>query len=300
MSNLADLQFSMTGEANAVKTRTGKSTPGVINYNVKKLPKWSKESWVVFKLVGGNHKGAVYLDNVDDVIHPESGRIERMRLLRGVPSIWLKDQKEVTKEYADKNAVTLKFDRGHRVLRVKGIDENVIEFLFRTNCNVGNQDRAKGTKVEIYCYDSAAAEKEAFAKEEFELEMAILAKETEAVYMKKHAAFLGIRLVNDIGEQVSDDGLRRDYVMYAKRNPDYFKRTHKTDEVELSWLVRKGIAESLIDVSSEPGRISWAKNGGVICVIPQSRNPHEYLTELAMTNTKEGQEFKAQLKKIVT
>lgn len=301
MAKLADVQYSLAGEQDALRKKdVGRGVPGIVEYSAKKIPAIDPNGWVVFKLVGGSYKGAVYLDNVDDVIHPETGKVERMRLLRGVPSIWLKDQKEVTKEYADKNAVDLKFERGHRILRVKGIDSNVIEFLFRTNCNVGNKDRVKGTKVEIYCYDSAAAEKEAFAREEFELEMALKAKQADPLEMRKHASFLGIRLVTDIGEPKTDDGVRRDYVMYAKRNPDYFNKTFKTEETELAWLVRKAIADSLIDINTEPGKISWAKNGGVICVIPQSRNPHEYLTELAMTNTKEGQEFKERLKKVVT
>lgn len=300
MAKLADVQHAMTGEQDAERKKPILGSPGMIQYRADKLPKVDPNGWTVFKLVGGSYKGSVYIDNIDDVKHPTTGKVERMRLLRGIESIWLKDQKDVTKEYADKNAVSLKFERGTRIMRVRNTDENVIEFLFRTNLNIGNLDRVKGTKVEIYCYDSAAAEKEAFAKEEFELEMAIQAKQADPAEMRKHAAFLGIRLVTDIGEPKTDDGVRRDYVMYAKRNPEYFKKTFKTEETELAWLVRKAIADTLIDVNTEPGKISWSRGGGIIASIPQSRNAQEYLTELAMTNTKEGREFKEQLKKIVT
>lgn len=289
----------MNGEGIAQRQRTGKQTPGIVSYDAKNLPKEDKE-WIIFKLVGNSNGGSVYLDNIDDVINPQTGKVERIRLLRGVPSIWLKDQKDVTKEYADQNFVTLKFERKTRILRVRSTDENTVEFLRRMNANIGNKDRIRGTKVEIYEYDSAAAEKEAFEREEFELEMALLAKKAESGEMRKHAAFLGIRLISDIGEAKSDDGVRREYVMYAKRNPDYFKKTFKSTETELSWLVRKAIADNLIDINTEPGKVFWAKNGGVIAVMPQTRNAQEYLTELAMTNTKEGQEFKEQLKKVVS
>lgn len=299
MSSLADVQFAMNGEGVAQKRTGGKQTPGIVHYGAKDLPKDGKE-WIIFKLVGNSNGGAVYLDNIDDVMNPETGKVERMRLLRGVPSIWMKDQKEITKEYADQNFVTLKFERKTRIMRVRSTDSNTVEFLRRINANIGNKDRVRGTKVEIYEYDAAAADKEAFAREEFELEMALAAKGADSVEMRKHAAFLGIRLVNEVGEVKTDDGVRREYVMYAKRNPDYFKKTFKSTETELSWLVRKAIADNLIDINTEPGRIFWAKNGGVISVIPQTRNAQEYLTELAMTNTKEGQEFKEQLKKIVT
>lgn len=301
MSTLQDVRYSLSGEQEAQRRKfVGFGNPGMVKYKAGKIPQVDPKGWTIFKLVGNSYKGAVYLDNIDDVLNPETGNIERIRLLRGVPSIWLKDQKDVTKEYADKNAVDLKFERGTRVMRVRNIDKNVIEYLFRTNTNIGNEDRVKGTKVEIYCYDSAAAEKQAFEREEFELEMALKAKQADPAEMRKHAAFLGIRLVSDLGEKKSDDGVRRDYVMYAKRNPDYFGKTFKTEETELSWLVRKAIEDAFIDINTEPGKISWSRGGGIIASIPQSRNPQEYLTELAMTNTKEGREFKEQLKKIIT
>jgi hypothetical protein len=44
----------------------------------------------------------------------------------------------------------------------------------------------------------------------------------------------------------------------------------------------------------------WAGNGGFIGKIPQHRKPLEYLTELAMTNSQEGKQFKEQLESIIT
>lgn len=298
MAKLADVQYAMQGEG-VVQKKHGKDISGIVEYESKSLPEIDKE-WVIFKLVNTNNKGGVYLSNIDDVINPKTGKVERIRLLAGVDTIWLKEQKEITPEYARKNARDIKFPRGVKILRVKKVDHTLIEYLRLTNSNVGNKNRVAASRFEIYEYDSAVAEKEAFLKEEFEFEVALMAREVPMEEMRKHAAFLGIRLISDIGEPKTEQGIRREYVMYAKRNPHHFKRTLKTEETELSWLVRKGIAESLIDVGTEPGRVIWANGGGVICAIPQGANPQEYLTELATTNNMEGREFKERLKKVVT
>lgn len=301
MASIKDVQYALHGEAvGASAKRSGKDISGLVTFDSKNPPKENKE-WVVFKLVNNSNKGGVYLSSIDDVVHPVSGQIERIRLLSGVNTIWLKEQKDVTKEYAERNLREISFPRGVKIRRVRSIDKTMIEFLRITNANIGNINRIGGARFEIYEYDSQAAEKEAFVKEEFELEMALAAKSAKLEPMRKHAAFLGIRLVTDLGDPKSEDGIRREYVMYAKRNPEYFQKTMKnTEQIEISWLVRKAIAESLIEIGREPGKIYWANGGGFIGAYPQTDNPQDYLTNLAATNSEEGKIFKEQLKKAAT
>lgn len=300
MASIKDVQYALQGEpADKLVSKLGKDVSGLVKYDPKNPPKTDGE-WVIFKLVESNKKGGVYLPAVDDVINPATGKIERIRLLSGVDTIWQKEQKDVTPEYVKKNLRNIEFPRGIKIRRVSSRDKTMLEFLRLCNANVGNINRVSGSRFEIYEYDFAAAEKEAFAREEFELEMALLAKQMDEKKMRKHAAFLGIRLVSDIGEPKSADGVRREYVMYAKRNPEYFKRTMDTEQIEISWLVRKGISESLIEVNREPGKVYWAEGGGMICVMPIGSDAQQYLTDLALTNTEEGIKFKEQLKKVVT
>lgn len=301
MSSIKDVQFSQQGEAQLPGAkRPGKDISGLVEYDPKN-PKKSEKEWVIFKLVNNSSKGGVYLSSVDDVVNPATGRVERIRLLSGVDTIWLKEQKDVTPEYARKNLREIKFPRGVKIRRVNSADATMIEFLRITNANVGNLSRIGGSRFEIFEYDSSAAEKEAFIREELEYQMETLARNAKPAEMKKHAAFLGIRLVTELGELKSDDGIRREYARYAKSNPTYFKQTHgNTEQIEISWLIKKAIGETLIEIGREPGKIYWANGGGMIGVYPQTQNPQDYLNDLAMTNTKEGQQFKEQLKKIVT
>jgi hypothetical protein len=86
-------------------------------------------------------------------------------------------------------------------------------------------------------------------------------------------------------------------MLYAKRNPFLFRDliNNKSKEVEISYLIKKGILSAKIDVGSQPGRAFWANGGGLIGIIPPKRQALDYLTELALTNTEEGRTFQKQL-----
>lgn len=308
MSTLKDVQYSQQGEP-LTRQRISKDISkiaGIVKYPKDKDGKiiYPKEKeWYLFKLVDNNRSGGVYIPNIDDVVNPETitkenpkGKVERARILSGVNSIWVKDQKDLTPEYIRQNGRSIEFPRGHKMLRIAAHDETMLYYARVCNSNVGNPNRVRSSRFEFYEYDFAAAETEAFERENFELEMALIAKQEKVEQMKKHAAFLGIRMTNDIGEKKTDDGIRREYVMAAKRNPDHFQKTRNTPQIEISWLVRKAISETLIDIGREPQKIFWSNGGGMIGVYPQGETPQDYLTNLAMTNSEEGIRFKEQLK----
>ena len=302
MATLQAVGYSMNGEP-LQKNKLGKDFTGLVTYPLDEITKKpiypAGKKWYVFKLVDSNKKGGVRISNIDDVKNPETGKVERARLLSGVESIWQREQKEVTKEYAQMNWVELRFFRNQKMLRISEDNPLALYFLRISNSNVGNPLRVKGSRHEYYEYDSAVAEQEAYEKENFELEMALEAKAAKPDAMRKHAAFLGISLTNSQGEQKTDDGVRKDYVMYAKRNPAYFKQTMSDKAVEISWLVRTAISEGFIDVGREMGKVFWAKGGGMIGVYPQTQNAQDYLTDLANTNSDDGIRFKEQLKQYI-
>lgn len=300
MADLKSINFAMNGEAvGAAAKRVGKDISGLVPFDIKNPPKEDKE-WIIFKLVTTSNKGGCYLSSIDDVIHPVTGGVERIRLLSGVNTIWQSEQKDIPKEYIERNLREIAFPRGTKIRRVHKRDKTMIEFLRMTNANIGNINRIAGARFEIYEYDSAMAEREAFEREDFEIEMILLAKNAKPEDMRKHAAFLGIRMITDLGEKKTDDGVRKEYVIAAKRNPHYFKQTINTPQIEISWLVKKAIGESLIEIGREPGKIYWANGGGMIGAYPQTENPNDYLTNLAMTNSPEGVRFKEQLQKVAT
>ena len=297
MATKADVNFALQGEQQKQEGRSIEDS--IINDINNDNETLSQVKYYVFKLVNNTRKGGVYLPNIDDVLNPETGKVERMRLLSGISSVWLKDQEKLTPEYVRNNGRSPHFIRGTRLLQVPEHDETMLTFMRLSSHNIGSKSKKAGSPYSFYEYDAALEEKRAFEKEDFEIEMAIKAKGASVEEMKKHASFLGIRLINDLGLPKTEDGIRSEYTRYARRSPDYFNKTFKSKEVEIGWLVRKAIGDTLIDINREPGKIHWANGGGIISAIPQQTEPVKYLVDLAMTNSDDGKRFLEHLQKTV-
>lgn len=296
MAKLSDVQYSLSGESKDFGQTEGEKV--VINEIREVTPAGVR--FHIFKLVSNTRKGGVHVPGIDDVINPKTGKMERIRLLTGVDTIWLKEQKDVTPDYAKMNQRNLSFVRGTKILRIPDYDHTALEFARLTRHNIGSPANKTGSHFEFYEYNPEREQQELLRKEELEIKMAILAQGMPADKMKKHAAFLGIRLIDDLGLPKSEDGLRREYMIYAKRNPEYFERTVESKEVELAWMVKRAILDSKLEIGREPGKVYWANGGGFVAAIPRNENVEKYLVELALTNTEEGREFKDRLTKVTS
>lgn len=295
MAKLSDVQFSLQGEQPAVPQHQQK-------HNEVLSPVYETQNtgtkYHIFKLVSNTRKGGVHVPGIDDVINPQTGKMERIRLLSGVDTIWLKEQKDVTPEYARNNLRSLSFLRGTKILRIPEWDTTALEFARITRHNIGSPSNKTGSHFEFYEYNPAREQEEMLKREELEIEMAILAKGMDAEKMRKHAAFLGLRLIDDLGMPKTDDGIRREYIVYAKRQPEYFQRTVDSREVEYAWLIKRAIIDGKIEIGREPGRVYWANGGGLIGSYAKSENPEKYLLNLALTNSEEGRIFKERLQQL--
>lgn len=296
MARLKDVQISLQAEPK--ETESSLQQEEISRYAVQDAVKQKGTKYHIFKLVDTKKKGGTYIPNIDDVINPETGREERMRLLVGVDSIWIKDQKNLDPDYIRQNAKSLSFPRGAKILRIPDWDKTSLEFARLCRHNIGSPNRKTGSKFEFFEYDPAKQAAEALERESLEIDMAIIARELDETSLRKYVSFLNIRLHDDIGELKTIDFLRKELMLYAKRNPKQFQDlvNNKSKEIEINYLIRKAIIQAKIDIGSKPGRAFWSNGGGLIGVIPNGRQPLEYLTELALTNTEEGRQFQQQVK----
>ncbi len=256
------------------------------------------EEFVIFKLCDNTKEGGVHLHGEEDVKNPATGAMERARCLLGVDTIWMKQQKDITPEYVKNNLRRFSFPRGAKILSINKTDKTALEFLSVSNSNIGNKSRRSGSRYEFFEYNPAKQQQEALNKEMLEIEMAIQASKEPVESMRKHANFLGIQAFDEFGIPKSDDGMRREYIINAKRNPKRFKESLGSKVVEISFLIKKAISENLIDLGGHSGEVRWGA-GGHIAIVPVGRNTHEYLIELAMTNSEEGKRFLTQLNSTV-
>lgn len=300
MAKLSDVQFSMQGEDAATPQHRHKhSAPAPSPTIYEKAANNNGVQYHVFKLVSNTRKGGVHVPGIDDVLNPATGKMERVRLLMGVDTIWLKEQKDITPEYARNNQRSLSFLRGTKILRIPDYDHTALEFARVTRHNIGAPSNKTGSHFEFYEYNPAKEQEEALRKEELEIEMAILAKGMSVEKMRKHAAFLGLRLIDDLGIAKTDDGIRREYIVYAKRYPEYFQRTVESKEVEYAWLIKRAVLDGKLEIGREPGRVYWSNGGGLIGSYSKSEQPEKYLLNLALSNNEEGRIFKERLQQLV-
>jgi hypothetical protein len=256
----------------------------------------TETTYKVFKLSDVTKNGDFHMDCTDDVWNPEKKRMERIRLLRGFPSIYIEDQKQLTEDYIRTNKRSLTFQR--RVLRLPSYDTAALEFLEKCNANLDNPHR-KGYKRNTFFEWNPMRQAELDRQKRMArieaIKMASSASEEE---MKRHANYLGLSFIDEMGFAKSPDALRNDYELYAEMQPNKFVRSFGSKEVEVAFFVRKAIVDNKIDLTSRPGSAYWAADGGFICKIPPDQKAHEYLVDFALYPQDDSKQFLDQLRKL--
>lgn len=257
---------------------------------------------VLFKLVK-KRRGRFYLDNCcDNVPNKKNGDSpERIWLLNGVRSIWDSELEYILKDKA-------RYERARRgrdiifqegVCRVRSSDTLMLEFLRNNTHNVGKNRKGSG-KFDFYEYDPQQEQKDRHQKQLIKIEMIGKAKDMPVEKVKKLVSFFGISFVDELGMPKSDDGLRTELMLFADSNPSEFQKHIDSNEVEVAYLVKRAIIEAKIDLQGGNGNAIWSGGKGFIAKIPSTRKPYEYLTELALTNSEDGRNFRQQLEQIIT
>jgi len=251
----------------------------------------------IFKLSDTKKNGRYHMEGIDDVWNEKKGRMERIRLLRGYPSIWVEDQKGLEKSFVEQNRRSLIFDR--RVLRVAEYDVEALEFLNLCNANLDNPNKKGTRKITFFQWNPQRTAELERAKRIAKVEAikyASLASEDE---MRKHCNFLGITFTDELGMPKSMDALRNDYELYAEAQPNKFMQSAGSKEVEIAFIVKKALIDNKIDTTTKRGSAYWSNNGGFICKIPADKKPQNYLVEFAMFPQDEGKAFLEQLRKLM-
>jgi len=251
----------------------------------------------IFKLSDTKKNGRYHMEGIDDVWNEKKSRMERIRLLRGYPSIWVEDQKGLEKSFVEQNRRSLIFDR--RVLRIADYDVEALEFLNLCNANLDNPNKKGTRKITFFQWNPQRTAELERAKRVAKVEAikyASLASEEE---MRKHCNFLGIIFTDELGMPKSMDALRNDYELYAEAQPNKFMQSAGSKEVEIAFIVKKALIDNKIDITTKKGSAYWSNNGGYICKIPSDKKPQNYLVEFAMFPQDECKAFLEQLKKLM-
>ncbi len=292
MATTRQMALSAINEA----TQTEIDTPIIINHEAVPLVAAAQE-YIVFRLVNKKVR-RLTLDSIcHDALNPKTGEYETIWLIRGARSIWASELTEVLKDktYINRNRMGLQFQDG--VCRV-GVREK--QKFARANVhNVGKQRNGAG-KYDYYEYDAAEEQKMRHEQRMGRINLIGFITQMPEEKMIKLALFLGVKPYDDeVGLPRTPDGYRTELLVLADTKTDIVNKYLNSAEVEISYLVRKAIMDTKIDLQGQSGNAIWAGGTGFICKIPSNRKAIEYLTEFAMTNSNEGKTFKEQLQQIV-
>lgn len=293
MASLKDIQYSQGGETTSrKKERQVEESHQATQESSESLP---QTTYRVFKLSDTNKKGAYYMEGIDDVWDVEKKKMVRIRLLRGFPSIYVEDQKGLDETYIRANRRSLIFQ--NRMLRLPDWDTTAIEFLEKSNANLDNKNRKGTRKLTFFEWNPLRQAEQERKKRLAKVEAIKFASMADADNMRKHASYLGISFIDELGFPKSDEALRNDYELYAEAQPVKFMESAGTKEVEIAFSIKKAVLDSKIDLTAKAGSAYWS-NGGFICKIPTGQRPVDYLVEYAMLPTEESKVFLEQLKKM--
>ena len=286
-----EANFSQQSEV--VQSRQYEESSAALN----EAPIATGNTFKIFKLSDTKKNGKYHMEGIDDVWNEKKGRMERIRLLRGYPSIWVEDQKGLEKSFVEQNRRSLIFDR--RVLRVAEYDVEALEFLNLCNANLDNPNRKGTRKVTFFQWNPQRTAELERAKRVAKVEAIKYASLASDEEMRKHCNYLGISFVDELGMPKSLEALRNDYELYAEAQPNKFMQSAGSKEVEIAFIVKKALIDNKIDTTTKRGSAYWSGDGGFICKIPADKKPQNYLVEFAMFSQDESRAFLEQLKKLV-
>lgn len=277
--------------------RSGEILPSYGSPQVQ--PELGEVKYIIFRLVK-KKRGRTHVDGVcDNVMNPKTGRRERVYLLQGADSIWQSELTELLKdkEYYRRNRMNLIFEDG--VCRIGTDEERKLEFARVIKHNVGSRRVGNG-KFDFFEYDAAAEQSAKLEKQMLKVNTVVKISQMQEEKMRRLASFLGIVFYDELGQVKETEGIRAELMLRADAQPDLVNKYFDSKEVDISYMVKQAILGTKIDLHGQSGNAIWAEGKGFIAKIPATRKPHEYLTELAMTNSDEGRQFKEQLESIVT
>lgn len=293
MARLKDVNYSQSGGEDSIQQVRNIEEAQIAMHEA---PSDTGLSYKVFKLTDTGKKGKYHMEGIDDVWDPDKKKMVRIRLLRGFPSIYMEDQKNLEPQFISSNRRSLVFDA--RILRVPDYDTSAIEFLQKCNSNVDNPNK-KGTRKLTFFEWNPQRQAEVERKKRLDrIEAIKFATMASVEDMRKHANYLGINATDDLGFPKSDDAMRNDYELYAESQPNKFMQSAGSKEVEVAFVVKRAILDSKIDLTAKAGSAYWANDGGFICKIPTGVRPQDYLVEYAMLPQEESKQFLNQLKKL--
>ena len=232
--------------------------------------------------------------NTDVVYDPGTKQERNIRYIEGVGTIWA-DEQEHLSEQKQRQRPEIRFSWGR--LRVPSQKTALLEFLFRTNMNKANVNRLPESRSVFTLIDNQAIEDKNFEKLESEMNATEMAKVAPYEIMLPHAKYLGVKVVDDAGDLLTERSLRIRYYDIAKRNPVLFLKSYNNPLILAKFVIDRAIEAGLINLTQNKGQAVWSDTKSFIAQIPDGKKSAEFLAEFCLTE--KGKDFYLDIKSLV-
>ena len=128
---------------------------------------------------------------------------------------------------------------------------------------------------------------------ELEIE-ALMAAQTMDIDMSE--AIMRVELGSKVSTMSSKE-LKRDLLLFAKRNPSLFLELANDDNVHLRNIGIRATEMGIIKLSADQRTFSWAQNGRKLCTVPFNEHPYSALASWFKTD--EGMEVYSSIEKLL-
>lgn len=248
-----------------------------------------EKPFVVFCLKEERPQGQLIMEGrCLNVLNPHTNKRDNLRLLRGIPTCWESEQKDIPKDYEKTNQLTVDF--AANLISVPKEEPHVIEFLRHHKQNI-NSKNFNAHSFHFYEYDTDVIAKAEEQKMQDQMKAGELAFSTKHEDIVKHLGYLGGNLIDDkTGYQKSPQSLKADYFKLSQSNPKKFLETYNSPFVNITYAVKKAITDSKIDLHKVSGTAHWA-DGGFICTLTPKKNVAACIVEFAMSASNESKDF---------
>lgn len=229
-------------------------------------------------LEGREFPPAEIIDTVDEiVIEDKKGKLvnELIRYKPGESKIFLKDQ-------SGQYDINGKIKKHGEIIFINGFlavsakEVLLLKYLRACNANAGNKNRMPGHTVIFKERDEAQEADEFLEEEKADRALLTMIDAMEADEASAYALILG----DPRAEEKMTSEVRRDLIIYAKRDPKKFREGMKNVNFARKVHIMRAFKDEFIKYDEKTNIISW-KDGSEIIRCPIGKDPANYLVEIS-------------------
>jgi hypothetical protein len=216
------------------------------------------------------------------------------RFINTENSIWIDEQRELT---GSEEATILSLPENqlefeHGKLFVRAIEKSKVNALLIQDMYEDKKVKLRNTPPVYRLLNPEAILKATQAILDQAWEAESLARKSSEEEMYEFCHVLGINL------EQSDDAIRKDFIVKAKSNPEYFLKHFVNPKNRYTFAFAQALKDNVLSVNKDSGKLIWAESGSDILSVNPLGNVSDQLASMAVAKDDKVLSLFAQISKM--